>query len=812
MDELNLKKKKKKIWLIATAVVMTAAVIAGIAIAVFSGKDDSSGEKQAAAEPVYIDPHQLGLSGYSTYEYLSDGDEDGDGLTNGEEEKLGTDVLLVDTDEDGISDYAETNDTNTNPLEADTDGDGLTDGDEVSAGLNPNEKKSDGETSDRDVSFKETIGDNKCSVNLEGNAEIYSAYIEKADITGLSKTPGVLSDVYDYCFDKNTDSAQIAFQYESRELKSRGIDAENLSVCEYRDGSFEPIESEIDKDKSKVTAYLRNSSRYALCNMETINTEATPQVLLLIDNSGSMYPKDVAEGSDENDVDFKRLDMASRLIDMAGDKIKFGLAKFTGSYTLMAETGSDKETLNEKIESIRTGEEVFNGTYIETSLMKSIGEFEKNDNEHRNFVVMLTDGCSTEGQGLFSFKMYDEEDIIKKANDYNITLIIIGLGNNVDTTSLTKMANGTDGMYIGAYNADALEQVYEKIMSAINYNFEDVDGDGENDRILIADSGFTAKDNGFPYDNYRVISSDGQEQSGQCFGIASLCQLYYMGKLPVTMESVEGLGTGFLGLTGELSSPGYNADGSFFVKESGSDEKASVLNNVAMGRYTNKTLEIYQKIQDIPANERYVNEDGYLKFTDEVEELINSDPLITKKKKTTSKQKYEDWEYTAYDDWYISFYNVDQSSLTEEQLQSYKDLTMIFRLYALQLEDTTETFSVNNADFESNSQLKAMDRLIGMVEEGTPAVISSCGHSINITKIYRDLDDTNEYTLVVYNNNEAGEEYELTIERRKSKIALDMTEWLNDYIYTIYDKDGTFTGEKGKKINMDIDDISAVWE
>ena len=106
MDELSLKKKKKKIWLIAAAVVMTAAVIAGIAIAVFSGKDDSSGEKQAAAEPVYIDPHQLGLSGYSTYEYLSDGDEDGDGLTNGEEEKLGTDVLLVDTDEDGISDYA----------------------------------------------------------------------------------------------------------------------------------------------------------------------------------------------------------------------------------------------------------------------------------------------------------------------------------------------------------------------------------------------------------------------------------------------------------------------------------------------------------------------------------------------------------------------------------------------------------------------------------------------------------------------------------------------------------------------------------
>lgn len=58
-------------------------------------------------------------------------DEDGDGLTNGEEETLGTDPLKADTDGDGLSDGDEVVKYHTDPLKTDTDGDGLSDGDEV---------------------------------------------------------------------------------------------------------------------------------------------------------------------------------------------------------------------------------------------------------------------------------------------------------------------------------------------------------------------------------------------------------------------------------------------------------------------------------------------------------------------------------------------------------------------------------------------------------------------------------------------------------------------------------------------------------
>jgi len=62
---------------------------------------------------------------------VCDVDIDGDGLTNLEEDSLGTNSLLSDTDLDGLTDGDEVNVYFINPLLSDTDNDGLTDGDEV---------------------------------------------------------------------------------------------------------------------------------------------------------------------------------------------------------------------------------------------------------------------------------------------------------------------------------------------------------------------------------------------------------------------------------------------------------------------------------------------------------------------------------------------------------------------------------------------------------------------------------------------------------------------------------------------------------
>ena len=65
-------------------------------------------------------------------------DSDNDGLTDEQEQALGTNPLSSDTDNDGLTDYEEINIYHTNPLNPDTDGDGYLDGEEVTNGYNPN--------------------------------------------------------------------------------------------------------------------------------------------------------------------------------------------------------------------------------------------------------------------------------------------------------------------------------------------------------------------------------------------------------------------------------------------------------------------------------------------------------------------------------------------------------------------------------------------------------------------------------------------------------------------------------------------------
>lgn len=62
---------------------------------------------------------------------ISDFDQDGDGLTDDEERRYGTNPYDADTDGDGLYDDEELLDMATDPLRFDTDWDGLGDGDEV---------------------------------------------------------------------------------------------------------------------------------------------------------------------------------------------------------------------------------------------------------------------------------------------------------------------------------------------------------------------------------------------------------------------------------------------------------------------------------------------------------------------------------------------------------------------------------------------------------------------------------------------------------------------------------------------------------
>jgi len=71
-------------------------------------------------------------------------DADGDGLTNGEEKKLGTNPELADTDGDGLSDFDEV-EASLDPLDEDMDDDLLNDAEELANGSDPTLPDTDGD-------------------------------------------------------------------------------------------------------------------------------------------------------------------------------------------------------------------------------------------------------------------------------------------------------------------------------------------------------------------------------------------------------------------------------------------------------------------------------------------------------------------------------------------------------------------------------------------------------------------------------------------------------------------------------------------
>lgn len=103
-------------------------------------------------------------------------DLDGDGLSDDDEEKYGTDPRNPDTDGDGVTDGEEVNRTDdqgnpapTDPKNPDTDGDGLTDFEENQVGTDPNEADTDGDGLKDGDEVKGTLTDDNLDPVKDGD-------------------------------------------------------------------------------------------------------------------------------------------------------------------------------------------------------------------------------------------------------------------------------------------------------------------------------------------------------------------------------------------------------------------------------------------------------------------------------------------------------------------------------------------------------------------------------------------------------------------------------------------------------------------
>ena len=781
-------KSKKKKWPIFIILLLVAGIAAFACFKLFGQPKDTE----------YINIGEEAIVRDVTLE--DDADLDHDGLTNGEEKELGTDPRSIDTDNDGIIDFDEINTTKTDPLKFDTDGDTVDDGTEVALGLDPLNAKTDG-TPDGERTFEISHKLGEGSLTVTGKSGVANIYAKKVESFNKANNPGIVSDMYEFYIEKGKfESAELQLTYQDNVFNNSDYTEDDLAIFQYmNDGTYKKVGGVVDKDKNTVTVELEHFSKYCLAVAPAVERKAASKVFIVLDNSGSMYPEEMCEGSDENDVDFKRVDFAKNLIEASNlDEVKFGAAKFTGDYTeLCGGFDNSKETLFEKIESLKTTEETFNGTHIAEAIISACNNFNADDLNHRKFIILLTDGETTEGQGWAGLFDYNENDAIKAANKKNVSVIVVGLGNSVDSDYCTKIADGTNGKFIYVNNSSALEDVYEAIHAVMNNGYVDLDQDGEMDHIMIADSGFDMETNAFSFNNYLVKSPYEDELiNGQCHGMAVFAQRYYMGILPQKADAIPRTKSALFGEWGQgvaydltLHEFFNNGDSNYTLSDV--NLKDFVLFPEINAKMTGNIWDRLQKSED----DKY-----HLEFVPEFRKYIEDHPLleirtITRDSIATGKNKDgTEYKYKSYEDIYYTI-DVDYDSLSDEHKAQYQVLAAFNNLWASQLIDgyyTKHTF--NDDEFQN---------IIDWVNFGIIPVAAGEGHSTNLTQIYRDIDNPFKYTLLIYDNNDRNhfKSMELTL-TKYNKFALDFTAWTNDYKFEIWDTDNIYMQGPGAKVSL----------
>ncbi|MDO4283384.1 MAG: VWA domain-containing protein [Clostridia bacterium] len=740
-------------------------------------------------------------------------DYDGDGILNKDELENNTSVYSKDTDADGMSDSLELK-IGTDPTKWDTDGDGIGDLNEVLNSLNPLLQKTDGQTLDNEVKFTKEIEVEDAKLIISGNANISDVEFGKSIITNADKKYGVYGNIYQIYLNTEFDSAKIEFSYDMDELKKLGYQIDDISVYEYKpkDGSYEKVESYLNEENNTIGAELEHFSYYCIADSRYINEEYVTNIHFLIDNSGSMYTpeqaamKDKQERNEEeysemngNDPEYKRLTMVSSLVNKLGtEKFNFAISKFTKTCTKLVKTTNDIEELNEALDKIRNDKENFNGTYIFNALYSTINTISTTSKTSRKAIIMVTDGDTTETTGILGTKRYDEDDIIKKANDNNVVLYIIGLGNEPNSQSLAKMANGTGGMYFYATDSNALEELYMKLTETIGNEPIDLNKDGELESYLVADSGFQFGVDNFSFSNYGVKESKG----GQCYGLSVFVRDYYLNKL-------------------NLQGDAYETDKFNFVK--GADPKEYDLTGISY--IANREGKLYGfKLESMDMMEQYSGrllalnfEDGKMVFKEDVRDMLLSNGFEIYTKSYTANEenvkKIENFGYKAgdkveFEDIYIN----DESEKFEKAYSSEVEFyRCIYNLFQLQyLKAAADPYNIE--DGEGFAKLKES------LSSGIPCVvIKNRAHAINAVNLYQDVENPNQFTLITYDNAYLDDDskIEYSIVRQKVAEAYDELGALEkikfdnlknfitlDYIYKCYDSDGN-------DIKLEVDLVNA---
>lgn len=703
-------------------------------------------------------------------------DIDEDGLTNEEEDKLGTDKYAKDSDMDGLSDFYEIHVSKTDPLKADSDGDGVFDVDELDLGLDPLKADSFGDgkkDGNRNLNFE--LEEKGISLSVTGKGNIASTTIDVFKNSAFSSIDGVLEQVYNFSTKGNLEKANVVIPYDLEEVERHGFDENDLSLFYFHEDTkeFELVKTNVDTEAKVLTATLDHFSKYFVGAKKILQKNIKTNLLFVIDNSVSMFTEsqlanagyESVRGAVGNDTDFKRISLTNHLIDLFSGNYYFGVAEFSGNYVNRKKFDKEKEAVKEAVMDMKSNWKTnFSGTHIISALKSGIGEFP--EASETNYLILLTDGKNTSGSLSGSKK-----SILDLAKEKNVKVCVIGLGSDIEEKDLSDIASGSGCKYYNATNANALDEIYSLVGADLNYNYVDTDQDHSTDGMILYDSGFIVNRDGFSFSNY----GDNLSPNGHCYGMALFAQNYFTKTLPMKLGEKDLFKLSFA-LSGlNLKSSGYDLMNTYF----------STYQDLYKSRITDPALSLI--LYDNPEDYRdRVENDTWMikKEYYEALEKIGATFIEKEYKGNDPGKNFSKFQSAI-------FHSDAEAFLKEVSKEEVSLIQAIWRLFILQAKDEGISFS-------SESD-KAFETLVDKLSQGIPQLISINGnHAINAIRFIQDTEDADKFKIEVYDNNFPGESRYITVTRSKfNKVQLNYTAWTNEYEYEFtYDHDNDGVDEK----------------
>jgi len=305
-------------------------------------------------------------------------------------------------------------------------------------------------------------------------ASIIPVMAETVTITQVDASPLLLSQTVDLYLSVTDNEGQPV----------RGLGQDAFSVSESADGDSFSAPLEIES--------LRESP----------HEEEGIHILLLVDNSGSMY--DTLSGKPTEDVSQMRTTHARRAIGgfvgssfNPGDRI--ALASFNTMVTIHSESVTDPASLNSLLKEIRRPESDRAYTELYHALIESVEPV--GSRRGRRVVVVLSDGENYpyhthrgEPHPVYGTALRNPDEVVEEYQREGVSLYAINFGSDRDR-NLGDMALQTGGSVYDARNEEELTGIYQDIRRKIDSEYR-----------LRYRAGMSASDRTF----VKVVVDDGQ--------------------------------------------------------------------------------------------------------------------------------------------------------------------------------------------------------------------------------------------------------------------------------------------------------------